>query len=324
MGRRKHSPHWHRGAFRNIDEVRRRFRALGFLKWKLTDRRARIPRRLVRGAPRVEPDTALLRQEGFEGITWLGHATVLIQLAGMNLLIDPLWGNPVGYPCRLVPQAMPIADLPPIDAVLISHNHLDHLDARTLRKLGRGPVYAVPLGVEGFIRRRRLRYVVGFDWWEWHELGHLRITFVPSHHWSQRGLAWNRSLWGGWVIESPTATVYFSGDTARTPVLAEIGRRFPRIDYAVLSTGSYEPRWYMKAVHMSPEEAVDTFVELGAHTLIPVHWGTLRLGAEPPGEAPLLLRDEFAKRDLPPAALRTLAIGETLQVAPEPGGTHPH
>ena len=316
LGRRKHSPHWQRGAFRNIDEVRRRFRALNFLKWRLTDRRARIPRRLVSGAPHVEPDTARLHQQGFEGITWLGHATALIQLGGMNILTDPLWGNPVGYPCRLVPQAMAIADLPPIHAVLISHNHLDHLDARTLRKIGQGPVYAVPLGVEKFIRRRRLRYAVGFDWWEWHELGPLRITFVPSHHWSQRGLTWNRSLWGGWIIESPTTTVYYSGDTARTPILDEIGRRFPHIDYAILSTGSYEPRWYMKTVHMNPEEAVDTFVTLGARHLIPVHWGTLRLGAEPPGEAPILLERQFARLGLPAAALHVLAIGQTLPVAP--------
>ena len=99
------------------------------------------------------------------------------------------------------------------------------------------------------------------------------------------------------------------------PCLAEIGERFPHIDHAILAAGSYEPRWYMKHVHMNPAEAVDTFEDLGARTLTPVHWGTLRLGDEPPGEAPLLLRDEFTRRGLPPAALRVLSIGETLPIA---------
>jgi len=257
LPRRKFSPNWHRGAFRNAVPTRRN-RAVGFLKWKLTEQRGRIPRRLIGGAPRVEAQRDLLRDRGFEGITWLGHASVLVQLAGRTLLLDPCWGNPGGYPCRVAPQAVAIDELPPIDAVLVSHNHPDHLDRRALRRLGRGPVYAVPLGDERFLRRRRLRHIVGFDWWEWHQLGDLRITFVPAHHWSQRGLTWNRSLWGGWVIQSPGVTIYFSGDTARMPCLGEIGHRFPRIDYALIASGSYEPRWYMKDVHMNPAEVVDT------------------------------------------------------------------
>ncbi|MFW6163577.1 MAG: MBL fold metallo-hydrolase [Planctomycetota bacterium] len=311
MPRRKFSPNWHRGAFRNPTRTRRN-RPVGFLKWKLTDRRRRIPRRLIAGAPRVEPRHELLRTPGVEGITWLGHATVLVQLAGQTLLLDPCWGNPIGYPCRVAEQAMPIADLPPLDAVLISHNHPDHCERRALRRIGKQPVYAVPLGDERFLRRRGFPHVVGFDWWEWHELGHVRITFVPAHHWSQRGVTWNRSLWGGWVIQSPDVTLYHSGDTARMPVLDEIGERFPAIDYALLSAGGYEPRWYMKTVHMSPGEAVDLFVAIGADTLVPVHWGTLRLGAEPPGEPPLVLRQEFEERGLSPDRLRVLAIGETL------------
>lgn len=317
MPRRKFSPNWHRGAFRNVAITPPRRRAIGFLRWQLTERRARIPRHLIRGAPVVEPDLERIHQPGFEGVTWLGHATVLVQTGGYNLLIDPLWGNPGGLPCRLVPPPLPIEALPRIDAVLISHNHPDHLDRRTLRLLGHAPIYAVPLGDERFMRRRGLRYVVGFDWWEWHELGHVRITFVPSHHWSQRGLTWNRSLWGGWVIESPTASFYHSGDTAYMPVLAEIGRHFGRIDYGLISAGSYEPRWHMKHVHMNPAEAVATMVDVGAHTLIPIHWGTLRLGAEPPGEPPLLLRDAFAARGLPPSRLRVLSIGETFPMVPE-------
>jgi L-ascorbate metabolism protein UlaG (beta-lactamase superfamily) len=312
--RRKFSPNWHRGAFRNPIRTRRN-RAVHFLRWRLTDRQALIPPRLVAGAPRVEPDRGRLRDPEAEGITWLGHATTLIQIAGRTLLLDPCWGNPIGFPCRVAEQAMAIEDLPPIDAVLVSHNHPDHLDRRVVRRLDGEPVYAVPLGDERLLRRLRARYVVGFDWWEWHELGHVRITFVPAHHWSQRGLTWNRSLWGGWVIQSPEVTIYYSGDSARMPVLDEIGERFPEIDYALIAAGGYEPRWYMKTVHMNPAEAVETFQALGARTLIPVHWGTLRLGAEPPGEPPLVLRQEFETRGLDPARLRVLAIGETLPIS---------
>jgi len=314
LPRRKFSPNWHRGAFRNAVPTRRH-RAVNFLRWKLTDRQALTPRRVGGGAPRVEPDRERLRDRGAPSITWLGHATTLIQLGGRTLLLDPCWGNPIGYPCRVAEQALAVDELPPIDAVLVSHNHPDHLDRRVVHRLGSEPVYAVPLGDERSLRRRGVRYIVGFDWWEWHELGHLRITFVPAHHWSQRGLTWNRSLWGGWVIQSPDATIYYSGDTARMPVLDQIGERFPAIDYALLCVGGYEPRWYMKTVHMNPAEAVDTFQAIGARTLIPVHWGTLRLGAEPPGEAPHVLGGHFSRRSLDPARLRPLAIGETLPIA---------
>lgn len=312
------SPNWREGAFHNVDEAPHWNRTLGFLKWKLLDRSARRRLRHADGAPRVEPDLARLRSPGFEGITWLGHATALIQLGGVNLLTDPIWGSPAGYPCRIVPHVLPIAELPAIHAVLISHDHRDHLDGRSVRGLGRAPLYAVPLGVERFLRRRRVTRVASFDWWDAHEMNGLRITFVPAHHWSQRGLARNRSLWGGWVIESPRATVYFSGDTARMPVLRHIGRRFPGIDYALLSVGAYEPRWFMKRVHMNPEEAVEVFLDLGARHLIPVHWGTMRLGDEPPTEPPARLAREFAGRRLPADALRVLAIGETLPIPSRP------
>ncbi len=308
------SPNWRKGAFHNVDKAPRIRRALGFLKWKLFDRRARRLLKGAEGAPSVAPNLARLHSRHFQGITWLGHATVLMQLRGMNILTDPIWGHPRGYRHRIVPAPMPIGALPPIHLVLISHDHRDHLDARTVRALGPDPTYAVPLGVDRFFRRRRYPHVVAFDWWETREIGGVRVTFVPAHHWSRRSLREDKSLWGGWVIESPRATVYFSGDTARMPVLAEIGRRFPRIDYALLSVGAYEPTWFLKSMHMSPEEAIAAFHDLSARHLVPIHWGTILLGDEPPGEPPVRLRKEFARRGLPAEALQVLAVGETIPV----------
>jgi L-ascorbate metabolism protein UlaG (beta-lactamase superfamily) len=315
------SPNWRKGAFHNADKTPRIRRALGFLMWKLFDRRARRLLRGAEGAPRVAPNLARLHSRHFQGITWLGHATALIQLKGTNILTDPVWGHPRAYHCRIVPPPLPIRALPPLHLVLISHDHRDHLDARTVRALGRRPTYAVPLGVDRYFRRRRFPHVLAFDWWETREVGGVKVTFVPAHHWSRQGLTENRTLWGGWVIESPRATVYFSGDTARMPVLAEIGRRFPGIDYAILPVGAYEPEWFLKSMHMSPEEAVQSFLDLGhsrKRHLVPVHWGTMLLGDEPPTEPPARLRKEFARRRLPADALQVLAIGETIPVLPYP------
>ena len=312
----KNSPNWHKGRFHNIDGEDARNRTLGFLKWKLFSRRPPFPEELAHGAPRVEAEIEQFDQDGFEGLMWVGHATVLIRLAGVNMITDPLWGNPSGYDCRLVPQAVPVDRLPDLDVVLISHGHREHLDLPTLKQLNPEALYCVPLGLGRLVRNQGKRNMLEFDWWQSHDVRPgLTVTFVPAHHWSRRGLFDNnKALWGGWIVESGDTKVYYAGDTALAPVLNEIGRRFPEIDYAVLPVGAYEPRWYMKSMHMDPSDAVLAFADLGARFLIPVHWGTLQLGDEPPGEAPAALRKEAGKRGIPESALRVLAIGETVTI----------
>ncbi len=322
----KVSPNWYDGRLHNLNEEKAPNRTLGFVKWKLLGRRRPVPADMAQGAPRVKAEMRQFAQKDFEGIMWIGHATVLIRLAGVNMLTDPLWGNPSGYNCRLVPQAVPVDRLPALDVVLISHGHRDHLDLPTLKQLNSEALYCVPLGLGKLVGKRVKGKTQEFDWWQSHEVRPgLTITFVPAHHWSQRGLFdENKTLWGGWIIESGERKVYYAGDTGLAPVLKEIGRRSPGIEYAILPVGAYEPRWYMKSMHMNPSDVVQAFVDLGAKFLIPVHWGTLRMGDEPPGEAPVALRSETKRRGMATSTLRVLAVGETAAIRSgvrEPEGT---
>ena len=308
------------GAFRNPydDDALNPF--LDFFRWKLFGRRRPFPPHVAGPAPRVRPDLRWIADASAEGALWLGHATLFLRMGGASLLTDPLWGSPSGYDCRLAAQGMPPEAVPPVDAVLISHNHREHLQLPSVRRLSGRPLVCVPLGVDRLLRRNGVGRVVAFDWWQSRSIGRARVTFVPARHWSwSRLLDRNTTLWGGWIIESPSAVVYYSGDTAYGPHFAEIGRRFPGISHAFLSVGAYEPRWFMKAIHMNPTEAALAFRDLGAATLAPVHWGTLQLGDEPPGEAPVKLLHAMERRGIPTESLRVLRIGETLRFgAPEP------
>lgn len=265
----------------------------------------------------VANDGLLLRENTRElSITWIGHATLLLQLDGMSVITDPIFAARLFTIKRLAPPGVALADLPRIDVVLISHNHLDHLDEPSVRALGPEVQYVTPLGLGAWFRERGLTQVTELDWWQDVELsargGRVRITLVPAQHWSRRGmLDANLSLWGGFVIESATARCYFSGDTGYPAAFAEIGRRFPGIDYALLPIGAYAPRWFMRAQHIDPNEAVTAFGELQARKLVPMHWGTFRLSDEPLAEPPQLLREALGKAGLLPA-LSELAIGETL------------
>ncbi len=227
----------------------------------------------------------------------------------MNILTDPVFGNDLGGVfTRSAPPGLALRDLPPIDLVLISHNHRDHLDEDSIRALGNAPTYVVPLGMKRWFQRRQLTKVIELDWWQEMEIAGrnaiAKITMVPAQHWSARLIHdRNLSLWGGYIIDSgsnasgdanPPAKktrLYFAGDTGYPAAFGEIGRRFPDIDFAFLPIGAYAPRWYMHPMHMSPEEAAEAFRLVHAKTFIPMHWGTFRLADEPMDEPPRLLRE---------------------------------
>ncbi|HEX9190242.1 MAG TPA: MBL fold metallo-hydrolase [Vicinamibacteria bacterium] len=295
-------------------------RGLGtVLRWAVWDRimgnrRVSPPRAPV---PVVSPDLALLARPPAPGeparITWLGHATFLVQLDGVSLLTDPVLGETVvGGISRNVPPGVPVERLPKIDSVLVSHSHFDHLDVDTIEKVG-APVVA-GLGLERFFRERRL-FATELGWWKEVRVGPVKVTFVPAQHWSRRGLFdTNRTLWGGFVIEGSRATLYHSGDTAYFAGFAEIGRRFPRIDAALLPIGAYEPAWFMSSMHLNPSEALQAFVDLGAATFVAMHWGTFKLSDEPLDEPPAVLEADRVRRGIPRERVRVLAVGETLEI----------
>lgn len=305
------SKQWRDGRFHNPPEWPRRLGLSAVLRWQLS---GRPPREAGFVPPQLDNDGQRLRDNGhLPSVTWIGHATLLLQAEGMSVLTDPMFSPRMFAIKRLAPPGLAIADLPPIDVVVVSHNHRDHLDEPSVRALGPGVTFVVPLGLAGWFRRRGLKKVVELDWWEETQIvagsRRIRVTLVPAQHWSMRvGVDTNQSLWGGYVIESPSVRFYFAGDTGYPAAFGDIGRQFPGIDYALLPIGAYEPRWFMKSQHIGPEEAALAFGELGARTLVPMHWGTFQLSDEPLAEPPLLLRRALGSEV---DKLAQLAIGET-------------
>lgn len=218
-------------------------------------------------------------------VTFVNHATTLIQMAGQNVLTDPVWServSPVSWtgPRRYAAAGVAFDDLPPIDAVLVSHNHFDHMDLATLERLARqhDPVFIVPLANCHYLAPTGTDHCLELDWWEAADIGPgLTVRAVPARHWSRRG-AWdrNRALWSGYVLDGPKR-VYFAGDTGAGPHFAEIARRTGRPDLAMLPIGAYLPRWFMSAQHINPAEAVDAHHAMGAAQTMAVHFGTFRL-----------------------------------------------
>jgi L-ascorbate metabolism protein UlaG (beta-lactamase superfamily) len=268
--------------------------------------------------PSVAPDLSLLAKPPAPGeparITWLGHACFLVQLDGVSLLVDPALRPTIfGGIERNVPPGVPIEKLPPIDAVLVTHNHYDHLDLPTLERV-KAPVVA-GLGLERWFRDRGLS-ATELGWWSATTVRGVKVTFVPAQHWSKRGLFdTNRTLWGGFVIEGTSATLYHSGDTAYFAGFAELGRRFPHIDAALLPIGAYDPAWFMETMHMNPEQALRAFRDLGARTFVAMHWGTFKLADEPLDEPPRRVEAERIRLGLPAERVRVPAVGETLTLS---------
>jgi len=221
--------------------------------------------------------------------TFVNHATWLIQVDGVNILTDPIWSKNAGPtswlgPKRVREPGIRFEDLPPIHAVLLSHNHYDHMDIATLQRLETRdhPLFIVGLGNKTFLEKFGLQHVQELDWWQSTSIVATTIHFVPSHHWSRRG--WddtNKTLWGGYVIQGKMQTFYFSGDTGYGPHFKTIHAHFPSIDVAFLPIGAYEPRWFMKDSHVDPAEAVQAHLDLHAKRSFGMHFGTFQLSNEP-------------------------------------------
>lgn len=218
-------------------------------------------------------------EKGQVGVTWIGHASFLVQFPGCNLLVDPNWAKWLKVIKRLKRPGLEMHHLPDIDLVLVTHAHFDHLDRRTLRRVAADQPIVVPFEVGNLVHDLGFRSVHELGYWENYTHGPARVTLTPCHHWGARVLHDDHRGFGGFIIECAGRTVYHCGDTAYFPGFREIGRRFD-VDVALLPIGAYDPP-SGREVHMNPEQAVAAFQELGAKTMVPMHYGTFRLSYEP-------------------------------------------
>lgn len=285
-----------------------------FWRWRRQHKRlVREHERRGETLPRVGPDAGDRLSHPRDSATWTGHASVIWRLGGRTILSDPVWSRRVAFVVkRLVPLPFPWDHVPRPDLVTLSHNHYDHMDVATLRRVRATTTVCVPRGVGPWFRKRRFRSVHEFDWWQTRDLDGLAVTFVPSQHFSGRTL-WdrNRSLWGGWVVQGRRHAVYHGGDSGYFPGFVEIGDRFRRLDVACLPIGAFEPRWFMRRFHVNPEEAGQAFLDVRARALLPIHWGTFRLSDEAMDEPPRRIRAFFEAQALDPGRLWLGDLGET-------------
>lgn len=301
----------------------------GFWKWKWEQWRDGLPNKPA-GGYRFEtarPDAAFLRANRRETtVTWVGHATVLLQTAGVNILTDPQFSeraSPVSFagPKRVVPPLPALADLPHIHAVLISHDHYDHLDVASVTALARqpggSPRFFAGLGTKAWFAELGITDVVELDWWQRVEFMGLDLHFVPVQHWSKRTLTdENQRLWGGWVVRQPVFSFFFTGDAGYSADFADVGRRFGGFDLAAIPIGAYEPRWFMKIMHVNPEESVRVHRDVKSRVSLGIHWGTFDdLTDESLYEPPKALAAAAAKAGLAPGEFFVLKHGETRRFA---------
>jgi L-ascorbate metabolism protein UlaG (beta-lactamase superfamily) len=290
------------------------------MRWQIGHRPAKWPRRVQQSIPTGPPQ----RVHGSQlAATWIGHSTVLLQTQGLNILTDPflsLRASPLRFagPRRVRRAAIAAGELPPIDIVLLSHNHYDHLDVPGLRKLlvHHSPLFVTPLGNRRYIQKaRRSIECIELDWRQAHDHRDIRITVMPALHWSKRNVHdTNRALWGAFAIETKGGVIYFAGDTGFGDggIFSEIAERFGAPRLSLLPIGAYEPRWFMKSQHMNPEDAVQAHLLLGSKVSIGIHHGTIQLTNEAIDAPVSELADALRIANANPATFLTPAAGETL------------
>jgi N-acyl-phosphatidylethanolamine-hydrolysing phospholipase D len=286
----------------------------------------------TRGAfPVAAPEIAYPRLPSDEATaTWIGHSTGLLQLGTLNVITDPVFCQrafPVQWlgPRRVMNPALSLEELPPLDVVLLSHNHYDHLDRSAVKHIARAhpqATWIVPLNLGAYIQRWGVRNIVELDWWQETSISSLRIRATPARHMSARRLGdRNSTLWCGFALETPDMRVFFAGDTAYHPEFVEVGGRYGPFDFVMIPIGAYEPRWFMQVVHVNPEEAVRIYQDImAAHPHAPsplmlaIHWGTFRLTSEAMDEPPRRTIEQWRGVGLDANRLWIARFGETRRL----------
>ncbi|MCI0415766.1 MBL fold metallo-hydrolase [bacterium] len=293
----------------------------GFGKWMLQREQGEWSN--TANAPVGEKPAARVH-EGIR-ITFVNHSTFLIQADGLNILTDPIWSersSPFSWagPKRVRQPGIRFEDLPEIDTVLLSHNHYDHLDLPTLKKLFQEfePVIIAPLGINAFLEEKGIPSASEADWWDEMPLNsNVTLAIVPAQHFSGRGLFdRNATLWGGYILKTKTGNLYFAGDTGYDQnIFQEIGKRYAPLRAALLPIGAYKPLWFMSPVHISPEEAVNVHLDLKSEISIAMHYGTFPLGDDGQNEPVNDLKQSMRRYDIGQDEFLILKEGSSYEIA---------
>lgn len=291
-----------------------------FWRWQRTRRPKTWPRWVENVATPALPASLA---GGEVALSFVNHITFLVQFAGLNVLTDPVYSeraSPFRFagPRRVRAPGIAFDSLPPIQLVLLSHNHYDHLDLATLRQLAatHRPCVVTGLGNAAFLREHGIGDVVELDWWQTTPAAGAAVTFTPARHWSGRGLRGrNRTLWGGFVLRHGATRLYFAGDTGYGPHFADIRRRYGEVNIALLPIGAYAPRWFMQEQHMDPDDAVRAHVDLGARTSIATHFGCFQLTDEAIDAPVLELAAARDRHGVTEQRFQVLEVGETRRYA---------
>ena len=315
------SDHFDGREFHNLDGVPAGRSLADFLRWQLYGNRP-APWPQQASGDTVAP--ALSSHVGPDEMTttFVGHSTFLFQFTdGLNVLTDPVWServSPVTFagPRRVRPPAIAFDDLPPVQLVLVSHGHYDHLDVATLRRLDArfNPLFLTGLGNHAFLRKCGLRQVEELDWWQSQRYRELEVTFTPAQHWSNRGTGdRNTTLWGGFWLRHGRLRVYFAGDSGLGRLFALVRGRLGTPDLALLPIGAYEPRWFMREQHMNPQDAVQAHRALGSRRSVAMHFGTFRLTEEAIDQPAIDLAAALQAAGIDPAEFIVPRFGETIR-----------
>jgi N-acyl-phosphatidylethanolamine-hydrolysing phospholipase D len=323
------------------------------LRWQWERRQQGLPKPPETPTPVQSPDLAAVQAYAAAfatadattpapAITWVGHASMLVQAGGLNVLTDPVFSqraSPVQFigPKRAQPPGLALADLPRVDVVLLSHNHYDHLDTDSVQAIaarsaaaGLPTLFLVPLGMKSWFASRGITHVVEMDWWDRQVYRGVEFNFTPVQHWSARSLGdRSQTLWGGYAVFAPDLHWYFSGDTGYSKDFEDTRARFADrqglgqgggFDLALIAVGAYEPRWFMSGQHVNPAEAVQIHRDLGAKRSVGVHWGTFELTDESLDQPPRDLAQARTAQGLKDEDFSLMAIGETrvLPARPRP------
>ncbi len=299
--------------YKNLDGTTPGKGVIDLLKWKALDPlKGRKPRPDSVVTPRRYNDGSVLTSSA-PNISWIGHASFAMKFGGQTIATDPIFAERVGHHKRRGKPGIDARDMPNMDIVTVSHAHYDHMDLPSLKAINDKTLFVVPKDCGSVLRGAGISNVIELEWWQSHEHGNVRITLVPAQHWSMRTpLDHNKRLWGGYIYESADGVAYHAGDTAYSESMFDaIAERFPRIDWAMIPIGAYEPEWFLSGQHVGPEDAGRAFSQLRAKHFLAMHWGTFKLTDEPLGEPPERLRAWFASQGLPAERLWVFDVGES-------------